>query len=102
MTLKIVFKGKFNSTDDLPKGNLPADAVKFREPESMLALNLAVLPYIAVPVVLIALALLTKKLLYSQIGELNVLSLWGILLSFLMIVPHELLHVKRRLRFGTA
>ncbi len=90
--MKIVFKGKFDSVDDLPKGILPANAVKFREPDSMLALNLAVLPYFSVAVVLFLLALLTKKLLYAQIGELNVISLWGILLSLVMIVPHELLH----------
>ncbi len=91
-TLKIVFKGKFNSLDDLPKGVLPAHAVKFREPESMLALNLAVLPYFVVPIVLFALALLVKTLLHSQIGGINVFSIWGIVLSLVMIYPHELLH----------
>ncbi len=90
--MKIVFKGRFKSLDDLPKGVLPAGAVKFREPESMLALNLAVLPYFAVPIFLFALALLMKILLHSEMGKVDVFSVWGIVLSLVMIFPHELLH----------
>ncbi len=90
--MKIVFKGKFTSLEELPKAELPPDAVKFREPESMLALNLAVVPYFLVPIALTALAFLIKLLLYHQLGSINLFSFWGVLLSLIMIVPHELLH----------
>lgn len=90
--MRIVFKGKFDSIEALPKGNLPPNAVKFREPDSMVALNLAVLPYLIIPVLLTVLAIVIKKLLYTQIGALDFFSLGGVLLSLVMVFPHELLH----------
>lgn len=92
--MKIVFKGRMKCLDDLPKGTLPPDAVKFREPETFLALNLAAMPYLLIAVALGIAAVLLRQALHPGWSAAEQLS-WstlGFVLSIVMIAPHELLH----------
>lgn len=86
--MKLIFKGKFKSYDDLPKGNLPENAVMFKEPKSMVMVNVVAL-LICIPIALImsVLLFLTDK---SECMK-NVYFL-GLLIAFLLTVPHEFIH----------
>lgn len=87
--MKLTFKGIFKSYDELPKGNLPANAVKFKEIKGFLKLNFVAL-LIAVPV---CLALFEIARLRMDNGtQLRPMLLWGILSAAVCIVPHEIIH----------
>lgn len=86
--MKLIFKGKFKSYDDLPKGNLPENAVMFKEPKSMAMVN-AVAFLIFIPMILIMMSILflTNKLECMLNGYFQ-----GLLISLLLGVPHEFIH----------
>ncbi|MCC3357784.1 DUF3267 domain-containing protein [Bacillus sp. REN16] len=89
--MKLVWKGIYKDLDQLPVGQLPDHAVKFKEPNSMLMLNLVASLFIIPVLLLIALAVILKSLLSGSV-EMSFFNVWGIVLAFLMILPHELLH----------
>lgn len=84
------WKGKCNNFDELPKGDLPSTAVKFREPTSPLMLNICALLF-AVPVVLAVFVAVYIKY-EGQKGMFDIINSWGIIIAFLTVIPHELLH----------
>lgn len=86
--MKLIFKGKFKSYDDLPKGNLPENAVMFKEPKSMAMVN-AVALLICIPMALIMYVLLAATSKTDCMYDGN---LWGLLISFVFLVPHEFIH----------
>lgn len=90
--MKLIWKGKFDSVDQLPVGNLPTNAVKFREPETLAAVSLVASIFLFPVFIIIGVAVYTKIQLGSTFSSLGLFSIWGILLAFLMVVPHELLH----------
>jgi len=49
--MKLIYKGIFKDYDDLPKGTLPQNAVKFKEPADLIRLNL-IAPLFALPALL--------------------------------------------------
>jgi len=92
--MKLVYKGKFESEEKLPKGVLPDNAVKFREPESANKLNLLMLVFMIPAVVLIVIIMLISGFIHGEIivayGYRTLFI--GLLLSLLTFFPHELLH----------
>lgn len=86
--MKLVFKGKFKSYDELPKTDLPEDAVMFKEPKTMTGVNimaaLFVLP--AAVIMFILLILCRGTMMFSKYYYL------GILIAFLLCPLHEYIH----------
>ena len=56
--MKLVWKGIYKDKEQLPVGQLPEHAVKFKEPNSILMLNLAASLFTIPVLLLIALAML--------------------------------------------
>lgn len=90
--MNLVWKGIYKGKDQLPVGELPERAVKFKEPDSMLMLNVVASIFIIPVIMLVAIAYLIKSNLLGTSVDMNFINLWGILLAFSMILPHELLH----------
>jgi len=88
--MKLLFKGKFKSYDELPKGELPPNAVKFKEFKGFFMLNL-----MAVSIgLIIAFALVRIVKCRMDIGgaEFRPFVLWGLLIVLICILPHEIIH----------
>ena len=84
--MKLIFKGKFKSYDELPKNELPENAVKFKEPSSFLGLNLLAVAF-AVPVMILLIVLAGTR--NANFFEYN---FPGFITALLLCVPHELIH----------
>ncbi len=86
----ITWKGKFKGFDQMDKGELPLNAIKFKEPDSFAKLN-AVVFMLAIPLMaglVFAVKIKTNyNLSFSEITNFN-----GLILALLAIVPHEYLH----------
>ena len=90
--MKLVWKGKYENEKQLLIGNLPENAVKFKEPGTPLMLNLVASIFIIPVFVIMGIAGFIK--FHS---ELNIFSFYqfnilGMLLAVLMVIPHEILH----------
>lgn len=90
--MKIVWKGKYKNVEQLKIGEIPDNAVKFKEPNSPLLLNLVSSIFIIPVLVIIGIAISIKFYLQQNLNLFNFFNYIGILLAYLMIVPHELLH----------
>lgn len=90
--MNLVWKGIYKGKDQLPVGVLPERAVKFKEPDSVEMLSVVATLFIIPVIMLVAIAYLIKTHLLGTSVGMNFFNLWGILLAFLMILPHELLH----------
>lgn len=89
--MKLTWKGKYKSVEQLSYGNLPADAVKFKEPNSPLMVNLVSSLFVIPVFILIGVTIYVKGL-FAGVTDYDFFNTWGILLALLMIIPHELLH----------
>ena len=87
--MKITFKGIFKGYDQLPKGNLPANAVKLKEPNNFILLNIIVLA-IAFPLAYLMTSIARQRMDYA--AEVRPMLLWGLLAMFVSLVPHEIIH----------
>lgn len=86
--MKLIFKGKFTTYDALPKGELPENAVAFKEPKTMVGVNLMAFLFM-MP------ALILMFILAAAFGKYEMFasySLHGLAISLLLMVPHELIH----------
>ena len=84
--MKLIFKGKFKSYDDLPKNELPENAVKFKEPSSLLGVNLLALVFmIPAMILMIVLAGLRNASFFEYYIP-------GFITALLLCVPHEFIH----------
>ena len=88
--MKLVWKGIYRNEEQLPKGELPPDAVPFKEPKTPAELSVKASIWV-LPVAVLALLLVYIKSLITGVWELP-LSLWGMLLALVAALPHELLH----------
>lgn len=86
--MKLIFKGKFTSYDALPKGELPENAVAFREPKSMVGINLTALLF-ALPVAIVMFILLSMFGGSEMYGRYN---LWGLVIALALVPLHEYIH----------
>ncbi len=91
--MKLVWMGKYNGPEQLPKGDLPVKANKYKEPKTTFEINLVAGAY-AIPVTVITIILILIK--YPIVSDVLILfkmfNFGGFILGFLMILPHELLH----------
>ena len=88
--MKLIWKGIYRDETQLPLGELPTDAVRFKEPETPAELSLKAGVWL-LPIV--ALAVLLEFAKSRLAGQWPMpLSLWGVLLAMLAALPHELLH----------
>jgi len=101
--MKLVYKGIFKDDEQLPKGVLPENAVKFKEPDTLRAQNKKIVLPSILCVLLIVLFVVVSNLLHGEepisaiaviagIGGLLNFTIIGLLFSFLAIAPHEFLH----------
>jgi len=92
--MKLIYKGRYVSEDQLPKGNLPINAVMFQEPETISKLNIVATLFALPALLLIGLVVLGSVLLHGRINlQRSALADYvGIFSAFLTLFPHELLH----------
>lgn len=86
--MKLVFKGKFTTYDALPKGELPENAVIFKEPKTMTGVNIMALLFMTPTLIvmfIIAEAFGKSEMFWTY-------NLHGLLISFVLLVPHEFIH----------
>jgi hypothetical protein len=90
--VKFIWKGKFESEEQLPVGKLPDNAVKFKEPETLAKLNIVASLFIIPVIFIIGLAIFVKIQIEKGSYYTEPFNFLGIVLAFLMILPHEFLH----------
>ena len=104
--MKLVFRGFFKDESQLPKGVLPPNAVKFREPQTKaqsfsLSMVLAFIISVLVIAITVAIELLWREgeIIYTGNGAIvDILNLvpdftiLGVVLALIVLIPHELLH----------
>lgn len=95
--MKFIYKGKIENWNDIPKFELPINAVKYREPDTMEELIKAVLPWHIPLILLIILGIFIRFLLYSQESILpNLIELLPTIAGLFLILPlfflHEFIH----------
>jgi len=92
--MKLVFKGKFKGMDQLPLGDLPPNAVKFKEPETMDKLVVKVILFTIPALLLVALIMIGSYLLHGKfnIDYVPFPLVVGLLASIPGMFLHELLH----------
>ena len=92
--MKLIYKGIYKNEDQLPKGILPYNAVKFKEPETTGMLILVAALFMLPALILVALIMLSSAFLHGGLNlQRNSFAyITGLVLSFLTIYPHELLH----------
>lgn len=92
--LRLVYKGTYQSEEQLPKGELPPNAVRFDEPETAEELNKRAMR-IGIPAAAFIAVVVLVSALFSGFVKLNLLSPWfyaGFALFLFALLPHELLH----------
>jgi len=92
--MKLIYKGRFKGKDQLPIGELPPNAVKFKEPNSLVMVNVIALFFLIPALMLVFLALVFSVVLHGELYLSFSLTKWLIagVLFFLIIFPHEILH----------
>lgn len=86
--MKLIFKGKFTTYEALPQGELPENSVAFKEPKTMVGVNLMAILFM-MPVLIamyILIAAFGKSVMFTEY------SFHGLVISLLLMVPHELIH----------
>jgi hypothetical protein len=92
--VKIIYKGIFKDYEQLPLGELPPDAVKFKEAESFQKLSVVSLIFIIPALFLVAIIVMLSGLLHGgiTIGGGLFIPLIAFSIGLLTIIPHEILH----------
>ena len=90
--MKLVWKGKYEDESQLDEGELPNEAIKFKEPDSAAKLNLMASLFVIPVIVLVGINIFFKNQLGLLVNIPNVFNLTGMILALLMIVPHEIIH----------
>lgn len=89
-----VYKGRLKKLDDLPKGELPDNAVTFKEPKNLVQVNLLALVFI-IPALILIIGICIFSVIIGTRDTVPFINQWlflGMILSFLFIPVHELLH----------
>jgi putative membrane protein len=90
--MKLIYKGKFEDYDSLPKADLPKNAIKFDEPETIEGIVQEAKRYF-VPLLVIIGDVIIFKWIFMQTFSLDFLGLaLGLFLTLPFLVVHELLH----------
>lgn len=89
---KIIWKGIIKSEDDFPTADLPKNAKKIDSEEDMIKMQIKALPFM-IPSVLICLICMFTKTFMASERVINVGFIFiGVIMGFLLIIVHELLH----------
>jgi len=99
--MKLTFRGRYKTEDQLPRTNLPHNAVKFREPETMDRIDFVSSFFLIPAILLVGLFVLASYLLHGVLlnGPSRMIerSLIGLIILAIMpivpIIPQELLRV---------
>jgi len=87
---KLVFKGFYKNEEQLPKGILPSNAVKFKEVSPLGEIDATIVLLFVSTLIFISLVLIGSTAIH---GSFNMrVSLGGVWLFFIALLPHELLH----------
>ncbi|HIS50982.1 MAG TPA: DUF3267 domain-containing protein [Candidatus Gallacutalibacter pullistercoris] len=90
--MKLVWKGRYQGEEQLPKAILPAGCIQYQEPDSLEELNRAAARMIFWPLLAAGIALLLRWLFWGAPGWRDSIHLGGAVLALLFLLPHELLH----------
>lgn len=90
--MKLVWRGKFKDKAQLEQGELPEGAVKFKEPNSFLKLNLVAFLFMLPVFVLIGIIIYIKREMGMYGNNSDVFNAKWVFLALLGIIPHELIH----------
>lgn len=90
MTIK--FKGYCKNAEDIPVSILPKNAVQFNEPDDFAKLNWSSLLFIPIVFSFMWCMVSLRQHLIGAHLPFRSLNIWGVFLSILFIVPHEILH----------
>lgn len=88
--MRLVYKGIYKSDEQLPRGELPENAVKFKEPDNLRAASWKALLFVIPSVLLMLIFIIASNLLHGY--KSTNLTIIGTLLGLLAIAPHEYLH----------
>ncbi len=90
--MKFIFRGMLKD-EKMPVGELPENAVKFKEPSNQITLQIMAFVHTIPAFLLVVLIVLVKSFLTSSPPlSLFEIRLEGLILSLLSILPHEFLH----------
>lgn len=92
--MKLVYRGNYKGEEQLPKGDLPENAVPFVEPETPAKLNLTASLFAIPALLLCGVLTLCSVLIYGRF-RFSMNHIWcpiGAFASLLTVLPHELLH----------
>lgn len=89
--MKFKWRGRFKEITDLPKGKLPINAKKFKEPTSLFKFNLLACLTL-IPVILILMLLNRFKTGHGFINPYDGFHTWGMIGAVICIIVHELIH----------
>ncbi len=87
--MNITYKGKVTDSIDLPQSLLPKNAVKFKEPTNSFSSNLCGILCI-IPMFLL-MNIIVEYFLNVSLLDIR-FNIYGLVLAFLMMLPHEYLH----------
>lgn len=90
--MKIIWKGKYSHVKQLSIGNLPNNAVKFKEPSNFFMLNIVATIFVIPVFIIIGSAFYIKMQLGLTVDFWDMFNPWGLVATFIMIIPHEFLH----------
>jgi len=104
--MKLVYKGIYNNEEQLPRGELPQNAVKFNEAGSLDELTKAIIPLTILLISIVGVAVLVSFLIHGTLpfgipSEANFPNIVidvtrgigiAVVIFFATMVPHELLH----------
>lgn len=75
MSHEIGLERNYKSKEQLPTGDVPAHAVKFKEPNSMVALNIVATVFVIPVFVLIGFAVFSKSFFIGHVVEISLFNL---------------------------
>ena len=92
--MKLTYRGTFKDAEQLDKGILPENAVKFIEPEDPAQLNIAAAKFLIPAFMLVVILMGISSLIYKGLVFHFTLSgfIIAFILAFLTLLPHEYLH----------
>lgn len=90
--MKIIWKGKYSNVKQLSIGNLPNNAVKFKEPSNFFMINLVASIFVIPVFIIIGIVFYIKKQLGLTVDFWDNFNAWGMVAAYIMILFHEFLH----------
>lgn len=89
---KIIWKGIIKSENDFPTADIPKNAKKLNSEEDMKKMQIKALPFM-IPSILLCFICMFVKIFVTGQRVINVEFLFlGVIIGFLLIIVHELLH----------